>query len=70
MNVDAIAVRFPARLVVNIMLWTMHRLTLQLMPVITAYLECGWGAAMSMVTTRVVHFVRPRSVSRDLYPFC
>lgn len=60
MNVDAIALRFQPRLVVSIMLWTTHRLTLQLMPLIAAYLERGWGAAMSMVAALVVQSVRTR----------
>lgn len=61
MNVDAIALHFQGRLVTSVMLWTMHRLTLQLMPVITAYMERGWGAAVSMVAALVVQSVRTRT---------
>jgi hypothetical protein len=60
MNAHAIpfAVLFQVRPAISIVHWIMHGLTLQLMPVITAYLERGWIAAMSIIAAWVVQSIR------------
>jgi hypothetical protein len=54
----AFAPLFQARLAISIMPWIMHRLALQLMPVLTAYLERGSVAVISLVAARVTHSAR------------
>jgi hypothetical protein len=44
--------------------WMMHSVALQLMPVITAYLERGSAAAMILLTAWAVQSVRNRIASQ------
>jgi hypothetical protein len=68
MNVHAIAfaLLFQARRGISIMHWSMHSLALQLTPVITAYLERGSVAAVSIAAAWVAQSARKQMASQAL----